>query len=186
MGMPAQQQEWTAEMALALPDDGTRYEVLDGELVVMPAPSWRHQTVVELLQPRLRAYVREHRLGWAKHSPADIVFSPKRLVQPDLFVVPWREGGTPQAWSEVTSLLLAVEALSPSTARIDRHRKRLIYQSERVPEYWIIDTAARLVERWRPDDTRPEVLNDELVWTPNAAIAPFILPLQAFFDEVYE
>lgn len=185
MGMPAQLREWTAEEAIALPDDGTRYEVLDGELVVMPSPSWRHQTVIELLHPLLHTYAREHRLGWAKHSPADIVFSPKRLLQPDLFVVPWREGGTPTSWKEVTSLLLAVEALSPSSARTDRHRKRIIYQSERVPEYWIVDSAERLVERWRPDDQRPEILNDELVWRPKEGIPPFVLPLQAFFDEVY-
>ena len=188
MAMPARLQdtEWTVERALALPDDGARHEVLDGEHFVTPAPSWRHQAVVEVLQPKLREYVARHRLGWAKHSPADIVFSPRRLVQPDIFVVPWRDGGTPRGWSEVKSLLLAVEVLSPSTARADRHRKRVIYQSERVPEYWIVDADARLVERWRPDDDRPEIILDELAWRPREDAEPFRLPLGPFFEEVGE
>ena len=63
-------------------------------------------------------------------------------MQPDVFVVPWREEGQPRSWQDVTPLLLAVEVLSPSTARADRHRKRLIYQSQRVPEYWIVDADA--------------------------------------------
>ena len=137
MGMPALQTDWTAERALALPADGNRYEVLDGELFVTPAPSWTHQAAVGALYAHLRAYVRDNELGWAMLSPADIVFSPTRLVQPDLFVVPMRPEGEPRTWAEVTTLLLAVEVISPSTARADRHRKRLLYQSEGVGEYWV-------------------------------------------------
>ena len=121
-------------MALALPDDGQRYEVLDGELFVTAAPSWDHQSAVMAIIARLLMYVNEHHIGWLRTSPADITFSARRLVQPDMFVVPWREAGPPRAWQDVTELLLAVEVLSPSTARADRHRKCLIYQSQRVPE----------------------------------------------------
>ena len=188
MAMPvhAPDVDWTVERALALPEDGNRYEVLDGELFVTPAPSWGHQSVLGMLFRQLSAYVDEHRIGWTRFSPADIVFSPRRLVQPDLFVVPWREGGAPRAWTEVKSLLLAVEVLSPSTARADRHRKRVIYQSERVPEYWIVDADARLVERWRPGDERPEMILDELTWRPREDAEPFRLPLERFFEEVGE
>jgi len=175
--------DWTVERALALPDDGNRHEVLDGELFVTPSPSWGHQAVLDALYARVREHVRAHRLGWTRWSPADIVLSPRRLLQPDLFVVPWRDGGPPRAWSEVTSLLLAVEVLSPSTARADRHRKRLIYQSEGVPEYWIVDSDARLVERWRPGDERPEILHDALVWLPAPGIAPLSIDLPALFDD---
>ena len=124
MGMPAQQTEWTAEEAIALPADGNRYEVLDGELFVTPAPSLRHQFALSALFTPVKEYVDAHQLGWALWSPADIVLSPRRLVQPDLFVVPWREGGHPSSWAEVRSLLLAVEVLSPSTARAYRITKR--------------------------------------------------------------
>ena len=187
MGMAAHDlsAEWTAEMALALPDDGNRYEVLDGELFVTPSPSWRHQSAVEQLFLSLGAYVPAHSLGWAKLSPADIILSPKRLLQPDLFVVPWRDTGTPQAWIEVKQLLLAVEVLSRSTARTDRSRKRLIYQSQRVPEYWIVDSDSRIVERWTPDDTRPEIIAEVLVWQPRPDTEPLRIELPAFFGMVH-
>ena len=104
-------------MARALPDDGQRYEVLDGELFVTPAPNWPHQDAVGSLYAPVRGYVKSHDVGWALTSPADIEFSPRRLVQPDLFVVP-RGGGTkPKNWRDVSALLLAVEVLSPITLR---------------------------------------------------------------------
>jgi Uma2 family endonuclease len=185
MAMPVRDLDldWTVERALALPGDGNRYEVLDGELFVTPAPSWGHQSVLAKLFKRLDAYVEGQRLGWTRWSPADIVFSPRRLLQPDLFVVPWRDGGPPRAWADVKSLLLAIEVLSPSTARADRHRKRQIYQNEGVSEYWIIDGDARLIERWRPADERPEILHDELLWQPRPDVAPFRIDVAALFDE---
>jgi Uma2 family endonuclease len=184
MAMPVHSPDldWTVERALALPEDGNRYEVLDGELFVTPAPTWGHQSVIGALHPVLRSYVMEQRLGWLMLSPADIVFSTRRLVQPDIFVVPWREGGPPNAWTEVRSLLLAIEVLSPSTARADRHRKRLIYQSEGVQEYWIVDGDARLVERWRPNDERPEIVVDDLTWQPRPEGEVFQLGLPELFD----
>lgn len=185
MAMPvhAPDLDWTVERALALPEDGNRYEVLDGELFVTPAPNWGHQSVLDVLHARLRVYVKQHRLGWPRFSPADIIFSPRRLLQPDLFVVPWREGGPPRAWADVRSLLLVVEVLSPGTARADRHRKRVIYQSEEVPEYWIIDEDARLVERWRPGDERPEILFERLTWQPRPDLDRFDLSIAELFDE---
>src|SRR5512132_3356735 len=127
MGMPAQESEWTAEMAMALPDDGNRYEVLDGELFVTPAPSYDHQAAIGALVQLLVPFVREQALGHLTHSPADIRFSPKRLVQPDLFVVPLVRGRRPRTWADVHSLALVIEVLSPSTAFSDRNRKRRIY-----------------------------------------------------------
>ena len=184
MGMPAVQNDWTVERALALPEDGKRYEVLDGELFMTPAPTWGHQEAIEYLHPALREYVRAHALGWTKLSPADIVFSRRRLVQPDLFVVPAGPEGKPKSWTDVKSLLLVIEVLSPTTASADRGRKRLIYQEQRVPEYWIVDLEARLVERWRPEDASAELIVETLEWQPRPDLAPLRIDLPAFFDEV--
>jgi Uma2 family endonuclease len=186
MGMPAQHTEWTAEMARALPDDGNRYEVLDGELVVTPAPRLTHQRAVQRLLIVLTDHVERHRIGWVYHSPADIELSPRRLVQPDLFVVPWGDGRAPKEWSDITSLLLVVEVTSPSTARVDRQHKRRLFQDARVPEYWIVDVEARLVERWRPDDTRPEVLTDTLIWHPDLSVSPLAVDLRSLFATILE
>jgi len=175
--------DWTVDRALALPSDGNRYEVLDGELFVTPTPSWNHQTILASLYDHLIGYVRGNQLGWLRWSPADIVFSPRRLLQPDLFVVPWRDGGPPREWSDVSTLLLAIEVLSPSTARADRHRKRVIYQDQGVSEYWIVDGDARLVERWRPSDARPEICVDTLEWQPRTALAPLRIDVSRLFDD---
>ena len=178
MGMPARQTNWTAEMVRALPDDGKRYEVLDGALFVSPAPSRQHQRAVRLLLVTLDEYCRKHSVGEALDSPADIEFSEQDLLQPDVFVAPTI--GT--TWSEIKTLLLTVEVLSPSTARTDRHEKRPTYQRYRVPEYWIVDLDARVFERWRPDDTRPEVLLDVITWEPRDGIRPLEISLPEFFD----
>src|SRR5688572_25495171 len=65
MGMPARQTDWTAEMVRALPDDGKRHEVLDGVLVVSPAPSWHHQRAVRILLTTLEAHCARHGIGEA-------------------------------------------------------------------------------------------------------------------------
>jgi Uma2 family endonuclease len=182
MGMPAEMLEWTADMARALPADGNRYEVLDGALFVTPAPRKVHQLAVTALIVRLAPYVRANGLGETLPSPADIEFSPRRLVQPDVFVVPKRF----REWRDITSLLLVIEILSPSTARADRHRKRLIYQSEGVPEYWIVDLDGGVVERWRPGDERPEILAGTLTWQPRADVVPLSIALESFFAEILE
>jgi Uma2 family endonuclease len=180
MGMPAQKTEWTAEMVRALPDDGKRYEVLDGELFVTPAPTPHHQAVLARLFRRIDPYVEEHGLGWTRWSPADIEFSPRHAVQPDLFVIPDEGAGEPESWKDV-KLLLVVEALSPSTERADRFHKRPTYQKYGVPEYWIADSNARMVERWRPGDKQPEIITGTLEWQPKADIPPLRIELQEIF-----
>ncbi len=186
MGMPAQQTEWTADMARALPDDGKRYEVLDGELFVTPSPRLSHQLVVGSIFVALDAYVRAHSLGLALMSPADIEFSPRRLVQPDVFVAPSTAKGPPRDWRDISSLLVAIEVLSPSTARADRQRKRRIYQSEGVPEYWIVDSDARVVERWRPEDERPEIIADVLEWHPRPDVEALSIQLETLFSDLLD
>jgi Uma2 family endonuclease len=186
MGMPAPQANWTADMARALPDDGNRYEVLDGELHVSPAPSWDHQWIVQAFQDLIKPYVRRNRLGWTIMSPADIEFSPKRLVQPDLFVVPDTGTGRPRSWKESMALRLVVEVISPSTEWTDRNVKRPLFQSEGVPEFWIVDGPTRSVERWRPGDDRPEVVTDVLEWQPQDGIDPLRIALPELFADALD
>jgi Uma2 family endonuclease len=106
------------------------------------------------------------------------------MVQPDVFVTPPVDGRRPRDWSDITDLMLAVEVLSPSTARADRQVKRRLFQRRGVPEYWIVDLDARLIERWRPDDERPELLAETLVWQPSAEAEPLEIDLPRFFGEV--
>jgi Uma2 family endonuclease len=95
------------------------------------------------------------RVGEAMLSPADLTLRRGTISQPDIFVPPHAEADRAKQWSEIKHLLLAVEVLSPSTARYDRGGKRSHYQRAGVAEYWIVDLEGRLVERWRPGDQRP-------------------------------
>src|SRR5207302_7838705 len=188
MGMPETTERWTAEMVRAFPADGNRYEVIAGELFEPPAPNFDHQAAVLSVAMRLAPYVAAHRLGYALVSPADIEFDEQDLVQPDAFVTPRVAGRRPRRWSEIKTLLLAVEVLSPSTARADRTVKRRLFQRVGVPEYWIVDVEARLVERWRPGEDRPEILTETLSWHPAPAGGgrPLVIDLAQLFSEILE
>lgn len=171
----------TVAELLALPADGLRHELLDGVHVVTPAPELPHQaTLQELFLVMARALQGQDELA-VFLSPADLVLSPRTLVQPDLFVVRKRPGQRLRRWSEVGVPVLAVEILSPTTAARDRGAKRRVYQQAGVAEYWIVDLDARLVERWRPEDARPEIVDGELVWQPEAGRSAVKIDLVAWF-----
>jgi Uma2 family endonuclease len=171
---------YTAEMVRALPDDGNRYEVVHGELLVTPAPRALHQHVTVRLIEALSAYLRAAPVGALFTSPADISWAPDTLVQPDVFVVALEEARTLD-WARMQTLLLAIEVLSPSTARRDRFTKRRLYQEVGVGTYWIVDADARTVEVWTPEALFPQVVTDTLAWHPGGAAEPFTLMIEALF-----
>ena len=184
--MPTLKRRWTVADLEDLPDDGNRYEVIDGELFVTPSPSANHQVAIGALYLILTEYLRQDPIGFVFLSPADVIFSPERGVQPDLFVVPLIDGRRPRELSEIKHLLLAIEVLSPSTARADRVAKRVLYRDEGVEEYWIVDCESRTFERSTPVDPRVEILADELRWMPAGAAAPLIIDVPAYFTRVMD
>jgi Uma2 family endonuclease len=121
-----------------------------------------------------------------REANPDIALDPERksLLQPDVFVVPPDGVWPPKTWRDIASLRLAVEILSPSTARYDRGVKRRYYQQHGVPDYWIVDLDRRLVERWRPDDARPKIVRHQLVWRSEVAPPALAIDLPTLFREV--
>ena len=182
MGMAAPTY-WTAEMVRQLPDDGNRYEVVYGELLVTPAPRFDHQLLVSRLFLPLGNYLAHEPVGIVLTSPADISWGRDVLVQPDLFVVPFAEAQT-RDWSRLRSLLLVIEVLSPSTTRADRFTKRRRYQEAGVPLYWVVDGTEQHVEVWTPDAAFPAIERERLVWRPRGAATPFMLELAELFRPV--
>ena len=182
MGMPdlLNPPYWTADMVRALPDDGQRYEVVHGELLVTPSPRLWHQELVTRLVLRLGAYLELERVGHLVCSPADISWDPGTLVQPDVFVADLAEARTLD-WTRVQHLLLVIEVLSPSTARYDRFTKRRRYQEAGVPWYWIVDPDARQVEVWTPADQMPRLERERLNWLPAGASVSWSLELAELF-----
>jgi Uma2 family endonuclease len=186
MGMPASYPPVTTiEALLALPDDGLRHELLDGVHVVTPAPRYLHQRALSELAALLRSAIGGREGLEVLHSPADILLGTKSLVQPDLFVIPRATGVKIERWADVGVPLIVVEVLSEATAASDRGAKRRIYQRAGVSECWIVDLDARLIERWRPDDVRPEILDALLEWPlPDGAQGQ--LDVRRFFEIVWE
>ena len=186
MGMPQAAHDWTVDRVLGLPEDGNRYEVVDGELLVTPSPTFHHQDAILALAQRLDPYVRSSGTAYLSISPADLELDERTLVQPDLFVFELPGGRRPEHWKDIRNILLAVEVLSPTTAHADRQVKRRRYQRHDIPEYWIVDLDSRLVERWRPGDERPEILHEVVTWQVSESAPPFELDLPAFFGEVLD
>lgn len=174
---------YTADQVRALPDDGNRYEVVHGELLLTPAPRALHQEVVRRLLVRLSLYLETEAVGHVLPAPADISWGADTLVQPDVFVVPLEQARTLD-WSRMKRLLLVAEVLSPSSARADRFTKRIEYQRQGVPLYWVVDPEQRQVEVWTPVDTAPRLEPERLVWEPAEATQPFELDLEALFRPI--
>jgi Uma2 family endonuclease len=186
MVMPDTARRYTVEEVLAFPSDGNRYEVVDGELLVTPAPRSRHQAVVSELHGRLYRYLEGCGPALrAALSPADIRWPGEVLVQPDVFVVP-AESLAAQDWSGVQTLLLAIEVVSPGSSRHDRVTKRGVYQRHAVPTYWVVDPDARLVEVWHPEDARPEIVTDALRWRAQPDAPELEIPLRDVFRDIPE
>ena len=107
-------------------------------------------------------------------------------MQPDLLVVPGVDGRSPRSYAGFKRLILAVEVLSPSTARLDRVVKRALYRDESVPDFWIVDLDARTFEKSTPKDFRVDVFDERMEWMPTGASAPLIIDVTAYFAEVLE
>jgi len=171
---------YTAEEVVAFPYDGRRYEVVHGELLVTPAPRLHHELLVARLIQALANYLDREPVGTVLGSRGDIVFGTHTKVEPDVFVVPSDEIRALD-WKQVRHLLLVTEVLSPSSRRFDRYTKRVEFQRQGVPLYWVVDGETEQVEEWTPRAETPVIRQDRLVWHPEGAAAPFGLDLAWLF-----
>jgi Uma2 family endonuclease len=173
-------------MLEALPDDDLRHEIIDGIHYVTPSPGVAHQYVSSELHDALKAYLKTEPVGWLFYPPCDIELAEDTIVQPDLVVLPRTGNKPPRSWKEGGLPILAVEIVSPSSASRDRIVKRRRYLQAGVAEYWIADPMAKLVERWRPSEERPEILTDAVSWRPAGAGTELTIALQPIFDAISE
>jgi len=142
----------------ALPDDGHRYELHEGELVMTPSPRTRHQVIVGNLHLMLAEHVQRHGLGEVFVSPIDVILSRISVLQPDLVYVEQARLGIVTERAIEGAPTLVVEVLSPSTDRRDRIVKQALYAQYGVVHYWIVDPAAQMVDALRLRDGAYEIL----------------------------
>ena len=141
--------DWTVADLELLPDDGFRYELVDGVLLVSPAPSITHQrcqmTLLRLLDP----VVPDH--GELFAAPLDFQPTRQRSLEPDVLIMSREDKGDKAA---TLPLVLAIEIVSPSSRSIDLVLKRELYEQSGVQHYWVADPATRTVTVWDLVDGR--------------------------------
>jgi len=170
---------YSVEEVLAWPPDGNRYEVVHGELLVTPPPATPHQLVVTRLVLALGTYLRAPECAGAATviaGPVGFFHAAEVYVEPDLVVAVPEQITTD--WRTMRHLLLAVEVVSPSSARGDRLVKRRAYQEAGVETYWIVDPDRAVVEVWQPGDELAEIVTGDLTWrvAPNTPDLRINLP----------
>jgi Uma2 family endonuclease len=179
-------QRWTYSEFARLPSEGsTRYEVIDGELVVTPAPTTRHQRIVAKLLSRLFAFAEAHDLGQAFPAPLDVLFAEGDYLEPDVVFVRRDRLDVLSDRGVEGPPDLVVEVVSPSTAERDRGVKLARYRLYGVPEYWVVDPEAHTIDVWRLAEGAEDAIalgpHDTLRWTPDAAGPVLEISLEELF-----
>ena len=142
----------TYEDYAAMPDDGRRYEIHEGELSVTPVPGVPHQEIVGNLYILLRQHVDARALGKVLVAPVDVILATTSIVQPDVVYIETARLTVVSGRGIEGPPSLAVEVISPSTPAIDRKTKLQLYARYRVPYYWIADPAMRAVDAYELAD----------------------------------
>ncbi|WP_237111620.1 Uma2 family endonuclease [Nocardioides sp. WS12] len=162
----------------ALPDDGLRYELLEGEITVVPAPSFDHQRMSAELHFVLRSVCPDGLVVLA--APFDVELEVASVVQPDLIVVGRH---VPEQRGLMEPPLLAVEILSPSGRGRDQVRKKRLYERAGVPSYWIVDPEVPSVTAWELRDGRYAVValvSGDEEWVATAPYAVRMVPAELY------
>jgi Uma2 family endonuclease len=181
MVMPLPVPRLTIDMLDDFPDDGTRYELLEGTLLVTPAPSFAHQVVATRLATMLTSTLRGS--GATVVAVGAIQRGEHTQLQPDVLVCP--PGAHPALnWRDIRGWWLAVEVLSPSSRLYDREVKRGAYLALGVQEYWVVDPGDCSVERWSTTDSQGLRATKELVWRPAALSREIAIDLRELFARV--
>ena len=181
MGMPVRYY-YTAADLLAMPEDGNKYEVVHGELLVSPSPRMLHQRIVGRLDRLIGGYLDTQGVGEV-YPGGDLPFADDSFVTPDLLVHDLESART-LSWDLTHLPLLVVEVLSPSHARQDRFTKRRLYQEVGVPLYWVVDPDAKCVEVWTPEALFPVTEHHVVRWHPDGAAEPLVVGLEELFRDV--
>lgn len=181
MAMPQLRTEgWTLEEMHRLPDDGNRYELVHGTLLVTPAPRFAHQSIVAVLSRMLDRYAEAQKLGRV-HTARSVISIHGSETEPDLMVRP-DPATFPVEWDDAPLPSLVVEVLSESSRHGDQVVKRALYLEIGVPEYWLVDCdhrTIRVVRRGSED----VVVGDTVVWHPAGAGVALTVDVAAIFRE---
>jgi Uma2 family endonuclease len=163
---------WDYDAYAALPEDGKRHEIIDGEHYVNPAPNLYHQKISGSLHFQLFSQIELGGHGSVFYAPVDLQLSDHDIVQPDLVVISQQRRHIMSVSRLTGAPDLVIEILSPSNPQHDLHIKRRLYEHSGIPEYWIVDPEQRQVLQLHLQGGRYE----ELVQTTTITmkVAPYV------------
>ena len=184
MTMPIAAPRFTVDQVRGFPEDGQRYELLDGLLLVTPSPRFLHQVVSMHLANQLYNALSPAGLATVVLS-GDVEIGESTLLIPDILVLPPGYGpDTP--WKLIHEWWLAVEVLSPSSRVYDREFKRPAYQAIGVEDVWIVDPEARTVEVWERGAAAPRVERERIEWRGVAVDLGVVFGLNSGRQEIQD
>lgn len=146
--MTTQAKPVTYDDYLTLPDDGKKYEIIDGELIMSPSPGTDHQKISIRLAHILFSHVSSRKLGEVLEAPTDVVLSMTEVVQPDIVFISSERTDIITKKNIIAAPDLVIEILSESTETLDRVTKKNLYERYGVREYWIVDPAVKIIEQY--------------------------------------
>ncbi len=157
----------TADDYFRMPDDGFRYELVRGVLVMTPSPSFWHQEIVEMISRSINDYAVGRGIGKAAVAPLDVSLNSTTVYQPDIMFFS-RDKVAARRESIAVLPDLVVEVGSPGTALKDLQVKKADYETAGIPEYWIVDPSNRafrffVLVRGRYEERTPEDYESEVL-----------------------
>ena len=177
------QGHWTYTDYAALPEDGHRYELIDGVLYIAPSPGEAHQNANSNFIMYLRMHIKLGGLGQVYGPPFDVQLPGGPTVQPDVIVVLNANYGIITTAGIVGAPDLVVEIVSPGTATYDRSTKLQAYARAGIPEYWLADPATRTIEilRLAQGNYQPLGIFQGQTLLPSPTIPGLPTPVESFF-----
>jgi len=179
MAMPLTVPSYSIEDLERFPNDGNRYELLDGVLLVTPAPLLPHQIVISRIQAALMGYVQAPGRAMVV-GPGAVETAPKTHLEPDILVFP-TDQPINRKWSAIRNWWLAVEVFSESSVIYDRDFKRNAYLSMGVAEVWLVGWLQEVVYVSRRGEPIDVPYAETLIWHPAGMEHPLRLELTEVF-----
>ncbi len=142
------QRLYTYDDFLTFPNDGTRYEIIKGEVCMSPSPSLFHQDIIGNLYKHISNYVQKNKLGKIYFAPTDVIFSMTSIAEPDILFVSSERQHILTKKNIIAAPDFVIEVLSQANQNYDEVKKKNLYEQFGVKEYWIVDPEKQTVQQF--------------------------------------
>ena len=152
----SEDKNFTADAYLSLPE-GAPYQLINGKLVFMAAPSYQHQDVLANLHLEIGSFVRQNKLGKLVFAPTDVKLDDQNIIQPDLLFINIKRSNIIQRMIMGTPDFV-VEILSPSTEKYDRKNKMKLFGKHGVVEAWLVNINKQEIEVYHNENKKMQLI----------------------------